>query len=319
MKEACWKLAEWGFKGLMAVCVASLVVPAVVLGLLLFLSLFVPDKSGGSSATTQVGREIRKFENNYNPGTEAYVYTEIASRAFPELDILLSDPRFQSQMTTRSVTAHPLEAMRLLGRVGQNAIGAANLERVSKQNIGQAAGTLSWNKDLLDLDVCLIHLSSEKLDEKALGIAGTVLHEAIHCSRASMSYKHYDVYSRQMFGLLEKITKVGPSLKAQRDLVYVIEEAFVTAAERSLSFVDGGVGKLADHLYRSELKWARRGWAGNESPNVAELMEKLCMKPGDCPTDTKLLSEFLFKNDSFIAALELDAVRWRGIKEGASQ
>lgn len=255
------------------------------------------------------------FENNYRPGTEGYVLTQLANEAFPYLDILISDKRFQPQMTEASKAAHPLDSMNLVHRLGEHHLSDASLSgRRTK-----VMGSMAWEKEFLSLNVCLVYLTPEGLNRSRSDAMITVFHESIHCSRAKLQQVHGAYYAREMRGLLARM----PALKDQggkgntelrRLLFFVSEEAFVTASERSLSFRPGAVGVIAKTAYSSELESAKRNAIGNESPHVALLMEGLCAKAGDCPTDTPALSSFLLENRTYIAALEKDVQRWAEIR-----
>jgi len=298
-----WKTAKWGAIALVGGPV--LVVLLVATGPLL----------SNAPSHIQKTQPAKHFENNYRTGTEGYVLTELAHEAFPYMDILISDQRFQDQMTEASKGAHPPDAMMLLHRVGQN-----HLNRVSalQPTYFMVHGGMAWENEFINLSACVVYLSP---NGRARGLSkemATVLHEAIHCSRAMMFPKHSEAAVLDFFKVIQKMPSFRDPTSLTdtliRHITLVIEEAFVTASERSLSFKPGPVGELARAAYQREIDSARLGSPVNESPHVAILVERLCAKAGDCPTDTPSLSAFLLSRDEYSAALEQDILRWVEIR-----
>lgn len=299
-----WKVGKW-------VTIATVFVPAVILILLLIIGLFLKQPP----AQLAQASPVQHFENNYRPGTEGYALTKLASEAFPYLDILISDERFLSQMTEASKQAHPRDAMRLVHRIGQHEM---NSRAITSR--GSVLGSMAWEKEFLNLNVCLVYLTSEGMSRGLSRGAITVFHESIHCSRAKMHQDNPQGYSLRIAEMVVRMpTFKSPGAlddhKLMGHLIFVGEEAFVTASERSQSFEPGPVGRIAAAAYEQELSSARLNSRANESPNVAMLIESLCAKAGDCPTEAPALSRFLSRNDAYIAALDKDLQRWLGMEK----
>lgn len=297
-----WKTAKWGAIGLVGG-------PVLVVLLLVATSPLLSN----APIHIQKNQPAKHFENNYRTGTEGYVLTQLAHEAFPYMDILISDQRFQDQMTAASKVAHPLESMNLVHQIGLHQLSDSSITgRRTK-----VLGSMAWKEELLSLNVCLVYMTSDGLNRSRTEAMLTVFHESIHCSRAKLQQQDRSKLSRDRRRLLERMPALA---KQRRDpelmsrLFFVSEEAFVTAAERSQSFMPGAVGMIARAAYQSELESAKRNSLGNESPHVALLIEKLCAKAGDCPTDTPSLSAFLLRRDEYVAALEKDILRWADIR-----
>lgn len=298
-----WKTAKWG-------AIALVGGPVLVVLLLVATGPLLSN----TPIRIQQNQPVRHFENNYRTGTEGYVLTQLAHEAFPYMDILISDQRFQDQMTEASKVAHPLDSMRLLHRIGQNHLHHAAESRQDTTVLG----AMAWEDDFLSLNACVVYLSSNGMARGLSRAMATVLHETIHCSRAKMHSRSSEAFALELLRIAQKMPSFRDPAKLTgktiEHIFQVSEEAFVTASERSLSFLPGPVGDLARAEYQREVASARVDSRANESPRVAILMESLCAKAGDCPTDTPALSSFLLENRMYIAALEKDILRWTDIR-----
>lgn len=296
-----WTVGKW-------IAIATIAVPTAILILVLVVSLFLDEPP----AKVPRNQPAQRFENNYRPGTEAYAITKVASDTFPNLDIVLSDLKYQGQMTDEGRAGHPDSALKMLQTLGRRTFATFKDRPINP------LGSMEWSPELLKLNACVIYLPENPLTRGVVAVAGTVLHEAIHCSDASARLNNKERLERlsiHMFSNKPELLGAVADVSRSPILRTVIIEAFVTAMLRSLSFAPEATGELASITYRRELKSAKDGVLANESPSIALVMEKLCSKPGDCPTTALGLMEFLYTNDTYIEALSKDFLRWEDLKK----
>lgn len=280
MKEACWKLAEWGFKWLMAVCVASLVVPAVVLGLLLALLPFVLDSA--QSAELKIGAN-----NIYREGTRGYTLAEFAKTVLPPTVtpyfIMGKDKSFfydQVDQTKRQA---------VLSASSMNA-----LQEMSTAAPARAVAIVKYEMDLpegANRTACKIVF----VDPDRAVVGSTLMHELMHCRIGSEELgPEYREQLMKAIGFAGSDVKPGAALS-------MFEE--ILARAMSLSYiVNYGVNQDGEFFQTRMTK----PYPMNPGPFSMPRVLHICLKKGVCSINAGSLAKTLLSDAEFTRLLKED-------------
>lgn len=280
MKEACWKLAEWAFKGLMAVCVASLVVPALGLGLLLILSPFVLESAQG--AEPKVGAN-----NIYREGTRGHTLAAFAQTVLPPTVtpyfIMGQDKSFFYDQVDQSKRQAVLSASSMKALQEMSTAAPARASAFAKFELGLPEGA--------NRTVCKVVF----VDPDRAVVGSTLMHELMHCriGSAELNSEYRDQLMKAI-GFAESDLKPGAALS-------MFEE--ILARAMSLSYiVNYGVDQDGE-FFKTRMT---KPYPMNPGPFSMPRVLHICLKKGACSIEAGALAKTLLSDAKFTKLLRED-------------